>query len=146
MYSQIINFLIMMLVGILFNPMNVLAYQFNHLYLSLTLIYGGILMASNMIWSHEIIHYLLHGKINFKTFLIGIVLSLFTTFFLLRNQFLVDDKEWLKRMISHHSTAITTSEIVLDRSKNPKVKKVANEIIQTQLKEIALMKQYLKEY
>ena len=32
--------------------------------ISLTLFYGGLLMASNMIWGHEIIHYLSMGHFN----------------------------------------------------------------------------------
>ena len=56
--SQIIMFITMVIVGMLFNPMNVLAYRFNDLYISLTLFYGGLLMASNMIWAHEIVHYI----------------------------------------------------------------------------------------
>ena len=62
----IIEFIIMVLVGIFFNPMNMLAYRFDDLYLSLTLFYGGLLMASNMIWAHELIHYLSVGHINMK--------------------------------------------------------------------------------
>ena len=49
MYKLLINFICMFLIGILFNPMNILAYRFNDIYLSKTLIYGGLLMASNMI-------------------------------------------------------------------------------------------------
>ena len=44
--------------------MNALAYRINDLYLSVTLFYGGILMASNMVWAHEIIHYLSIGHFN----------------------------------------------------------------------------------
>ncbi len=46
---QLIMFVVMVIVGVLFNPMNILAYRFNDLYLSLTLFYGGLLMASNMV-------------------------------------------------------------------------------------------------
>ena len=67
----------MVLVGILFNPMNVLAFRFNDLYLSITLFYGGLLMASNMIWAHEIVHYLSMGHFNFNLFLLGVSLSFF---------------------------------------------------------------------
>ena len=138
--SQIIQFIIMMIVGICFNPMNILAYRFNDLYVSLTLIYGGILMASNMIWSHEIIHYLTMGHFNVKMFMIGIVLSVLTSVFLLRNQLQVDDNQWLKRMISHHSTALTTSHKIKNRSQNPQVVKLAEDIVNTQEREIKLMK------
>ena len=141
--TQIITFIIMVIVGILFNPMNVLAYRIKDLYLSLTLFYGGLLMASNMIWAHEIIHYFSMGHFNVNIFLIGIVLSISITIYLLRNQLFVDDKEWLKRMISHHSTALTTSHIIYKRTQNIKIKKLAKEIIDTQEREIQLMKSML---
>ena len=62
--TQIIMFIVMIIIGMLFNPMNILAYRLNDLYISLTLFYGGILMASNMIWAHEIVHYLSMGNFN----------------------------------------------------------------------------------
>ena len=136
----LIQFVIMVLVGVLFNPMNALAFRYNDLYLSTTLFYGGILMACNMIWAHEIIHYLSMGHINTQVFLVGVILSILTVIFLLRKQFMVDDEQWLKRMISHHSTAITTSKNIADKSKNPQVIKLATDIVDAQEKEITLMK------
>ena len=137
--NHIIQFIIMVIVGILFNPMNMLAYRFNDLYLSLTLFYGGLLMASNMIWSHEVVHYFSMGHFNSKIFIIGIILSVISVL-LLRSQILVNDKEWLKRMISHHSTALTTSNKINKNTKNEKIKKLSNDIIKVQEKEIKLMK------
>ena len=142
-YYQIIMFIVMTIIGILFNPMNILAYNLNDLYFSYTLFYGGLLMASNMIWAHEIIHYFTMGHFNFYVFIFGIILSILISYFLLRKQFLVNDKEWLKRMISHHSTALTTSNKIYDRTNNPQIKKLANEIILTQEKEILQMKSML---
>ena len=117
MKNYMIQFIIMAIVGILFNPMNMLAYRFNDLYLSLTLFYGGLLMASNMIWSHELVHYFSMGHFDSKMFVIGVILSIFCVL-LLRSQFLVNDKEWLKRMISHHSTALTTSHKINENTEN----------------------------
>jgi hypothetical protein len=132
----------MIIVGILFNPMNMLAYRFNDLYLSLTLFYGGLLMASNMVWSHELVHYFSMGHFNIKIFTIGIILSGICVL-LLRKQFLVSDKEWLKRMISHHSTALTTSHKINKNTKHKKIKELSNDIIKVQEKEITLMKSLL---
>ena len=144
MYNrQIIMFLVMVIVGILFNPMNILAFRFSDLYISQTLFYGGLLMASNMMWAHEIVHYISMGHFNMFVFLIGIILSLIVSIFLLREQFLVNDEQWLKRMISHHSTALTTSHKIYNRSNNLKLKKLAKEIIDTQEKEIQIMKSML---
>ena len=137
---QTIQFLVMILVGMLFNPMNLLAYRLDDLYISLTLFYGGIAMASNMIWAHEIIHYFVQGKFNIYLFLFGISLTIIITIYLLRNQFLVNDKQYLRRMISHHSTALTTSHHIYSRTNNPRIKQLAGDIIKTQEREISLMK------
>ena len=141
--NQMIMFIIMVIIGILFNPMNILAYRFSDLYISLTLFYGGLLMASNMVWAHEIVHVLSMGHFNVLVFLIGIVLSISVSILLLRTQLLVDDKQWLKRMISHHSTALTTSHIMYNKTDDPRIKNLTKEIIDTQEKEIQLMKSML---
>ena len=139
---QSIMFIIMVFVGISFNAMNMLVFRFDDLYLSLTLFYGGLIMASNMIWAHEIIHFIYHGKMNKIIFSIGIILTILTTF-IIRSQVFVDDNQWLRRMISHHSTALTTSHKIKNKTQNPKLKQLAEDIINTQEKEISQMKQLL---
>jgi hypothetical protein len=141
---HLIQFIIMIIVGILFNPMNLLAYRIKDIYLSLTLVYGGIAMASNMLWSHEIISYLVHNRFNFYVFIFGVILTVLITILLLRKQFLVNDEQYLKRMISHHSTALTTSHFIYKKTKNPEVKKLAYNIIKTQEKEIKIMKSLIR--
>ena len=139
---QSIMFVIMIFVGISFNAMNMLVFRFDDLYLSLTLFYGGLIMASNMIWAHEIIHFIYHGKMNKIIFAIGIILTIITTF-IIRLQIFVDDNQWLRRMISHHSTALTTSHKIKNKTQNPELKQLAEDIINTQEKEISQMKQLL---
>jgi uncharacterized protein (DUF305 family) len=46
-------------------------------------------------------------------------------------------------MISHHSTALTTSNIIHSKTRDSKIKKLAKEIIDTQEREITLMKSML---
>ena len=144
---QIIMFIVMVIIGMLFNPMNILAYRFSDLYISQTLFYGGLLMASNMIWAHEIVHYLSMGHFNMLVFSVGIILSIGVSILLLRQQLLVDDKQWLRRMIPHHSTALTTTTKLLEKNDNfkdnPNLYRLAKEIIDTQEKEIQLMKSML---
>lgn len=55
--ESIVIFCIMWVVGVVLNPMNLMAYSWSHLRLSKTLIYIGFLMASNMMWVHSLIHY-----------------------------------------------------------------------------------------
>jgi hypothetical protein len=141
--GQLIMFIVMLIIGMLFNPMNILAYRFTDLYISHTLFYGGLLMASNMVWAHEIVHYLSMGHFNILFFSLGIGLSMSVSILLLRQQLFVDDKQWLRRMIPHHSTALTTSHNIYNRTNNRKIKDFAKKIIDTQEKEIQLMKSML---
>ena len=140
---QIVMFIVMVIIGMLFNAMNILTYRFSDLYISKTLFYGGLLMASNMMWAHEIAHYLSMGHFNILVFYFGIILSAGISILLLRQQLFVDDKQWLRRMIPHHSTALTTSHKIYNKTNNPKIKELAKEIINTQEKEIQLMKSML---
>jgi len=144
---QIIMFIIMVIIGMLFNPMNILAYRFSDLYISQTLFYGGLLMASNMMWAHEIVHYLSMGHFNILVFSVGIILSISVSILLLRQQLLVDDKQWLKRMIPHHSTALTTTTKLLENNDNfkdnPKLYRLAKDIVYNQKREIIFMKSML---
>jgi len=55
------------------------------------------------------------------------------------------DKDFLAAMIPHHQGAIDMAEVVLQHGKNPKIRQLAQEIITMQKKEIAEMRQLLKE-
>lgn len=62
--------------------------------------------------------------------------------FMVRTQTGVSDISWMKAMIPHHSIAILTStEADL---KDPEVKKLADEIIETEKKEIKKMNQMIE--
>jgi hypothetical protein len=145
--SYVIQFIVMVIIGMLFNPMNALVNNVNDLYFSLTLFYGGLLMASNMIWSHEIIHFITMGHFNKYVFGIGILLSILSVI-LLRTQLYVGGDQWLKRMIGHHSTALTTTKKLLENNNNfnnnSKLYRLAKSIILNQKLEIFYMKTMLK--
>ena len=55
------------------------------------------------------------------------------------------DKDFLAAMIPHHQGAVEMAEVVLQHGKNSKIRQLAQEIITMQKKEIAEMKQLLKE-
>ena len=132
-----------MIIGIFFNGMNILAYRFDHLYFSSkTLIYSALFMASNMCILETLMFYGHSGKLNIKLLVLFIIFSTILAL-MLKNQFLVSDNDWLKRMISHHSTALTTSHKIKKRTKNDKIKKLASEIIEAQEREIKLMESLL---
>lgn len=145
MNEQIILFIVMFFVGLLLNPMNILAYRLSDLYLSITLIYSALFMASNMLWSHQIVHYLSMGHFHSRIFILGISLSLLFII-LLRTQLFVNDENWLKRMISHHSTALTTTKQLLSKKRdNDNIFRLAKDIITTQEIEILTMKNFLSQ-
>jgi len=147
--DQLIMFIVMVIIGMLFNPMSMLAYRLDHLYNSTTLFYGGIMMASNMVWGHQIVHYLQMGHFDFNIFIIGVIMSFLTAKFLLRGQLFVTTKQWLKRMIPHHSTALTTTNKLIKNEavkKDAKLYRLAKDIIYNQEREILLMKTYLNNY
>ncbi len=80
------------------------------------------MLNGSKVWVHEIVHYLSMGHFNMLVFSVGIILSIGVSILLLRQQLLVDDKQWLRRMISHHSTALTTSHKIYNKTSNPKLK------------------------
>ena len=59
------------------------------------------------------------------------------SFWLVRSQRTVDDVAWMKAMIPHHSIAILTSERA--QIADPRVRQLADEIIEAQRREIAEM-------
>ena len=61
--------------------------------------------------------------------------------YLYRNQVYILDKDYLKEMIEHHSMAVLTSEEILQKTESERVKRLAENIIITQEKEIEYMRQ-----
>jgi len=70
------------------------------------------------------------------------ILSIFI--YLYRNQIYIEDKDYLTEMIEHHSMAILTSEEILQKTQSERVKKLAENILTTQEKEIEYMRQLIK--
>jgi hypothetical protein len=142
-YQQGILFIVMFFSALFLNPMNILAYQIDHLYPSLTLIYASLYMASTMICTHQIVHYFQMGHFNITVFGIGLFMMLFFIW-VLRNQYGITSQQWLRRMIPHHSTALTTTKKLLENEKmDDKTFRLAKNIVMTQQQEIYLMKSIL---
>lgn len=55
------------------------------------------------------------------------------------------DVDFVRGMIPHHVAAVEMAKIVLQHGKDPELKKLANEIIAAQDKEIAFMREWLKK-
>lgn len=75
-------------------------------------------------------------KVNVAIFA-GAAVVFAVSLFLVRSQATVEDEAWMKAMIPHHSIAILTSERA--NISDPRVRELANGIIETQRREIAEM-------
>ena len=116
--------------------------EIKHYHTSVSRIYMALLMVASM----AVVMMAMMGNMypNKKTNM-GIMLSgvvLFTVvLFALRTQTPIGDVQYMKAMIPHHSSAILTSERA--NIKDPEVKKLANDIILAQRKEISEMEAML---
>ena len=111
----------------------------DHLFFSETRIYMTLLMVSAM--AVVMLGYMLgmyrNTTLNMAVFA-GAVIVFATALYLVRSQVTVSDTDYMEAMIPHHSIAILTSERA--QISDPRVRKLADEIIEAQRREIAEMK------
>lgn len=119
-------------------------YSIDHVWFSLTRFYMTCLGISTMA---VIMWFFMRKMYNDKKKNIAILAGSFILFVsvlgLVRNQApIIGDVLWMKAMIPHHSIAILTSERA--DIQDPEVKKLAEDIIKAQRKEIEEMKAMIK--
>ena len=112
--------------------------RINHYHTSFTRIYMSLLMVAPM----AVVMMGMMGKMypnkKVNTFIIVSAIVVFIiTFFGLRTQTPIGDVQYMKAMIPHHSSAIMVSQKA--NIKDPEVKKLSLQIIQSQQREIAEM-------
>lgn len=139
------KFTLMLLISfiVMYTVMFLNVEQTDHVYLSTNRFYMALLMVAPM----AVVMLALMGKMYPNQKLnIGIITGSTLTFIivlvLLRQQAFIGDKAYLKAMIPHHSSAILNSKQA--NIKDPEVKKLAEQIIQSQEEEIAEMKGILE--
>ena len=139
------GFLLMLVVSfiIMYTIMFLNVDSIQHVYLSLTRLYMSLLMVSSM----ALFMLLFMGSMyTDKRMNILIIFSSIAVFVLsltfLRTQTFVSDEQYMHAMIPHHSSAILTSKHA--NLQDPEVKKLAEDIIKAQEREIAQMKQILE--
>lgn len=113
--------------------------KLSHVYLSLTRFYMTVLMVAPMALVMLFLMGNMYPNKKLNTLIsISSIVVFFAALLALRSQTPVNDVQYMKAMIPHHSSAILTSEHA--NIKNPEVKKLADGIIESQKKEIAEMK------
>ncbi len=130
--------------AVMFLLMYLNTYALDHVYWSETRFYMAIVMGATM--AILMLSFMLgmysSSRLNMAIFAISIGM-LIGSLYLVRSQTTVQDVSWMKAMIPHHSIAILTSERA--EISDPRVRKLADQIIETQKKEIAEMKQLIAE-
>ena len=123
---------------IMFGLMYLNTYSLDHVWFSETRAYMALIMGAAMA---IVMLVFMMGMYRQKTANMLIVVSSVVVFavslLLVRSQQTIDDVAWMKAMIPHHSIAILTSERA--RIQDPRVRELADGIIETQRREIAEM-------
>lgn len=124
---------------IMFGLMYLNTYEADHVFFSETRAYMALLMGATMavIMLSFMLHMLKNKRANIGI-LVGGAAVFALSLWLVRSQATVDDVSYMKAMIPHHSIAIMTSKRA--GIKDPRVRKLADGIIEAQIREIAEMK------
>ena len=140
------KFMVMLLISffIMYIVMFLNIDKLSHYHTSTTRVYMAILMVAPM----AVYMMLMMGKMYpNKNINIGIIIVAIVVFIVtllgLRTQTPISDVQYMKAMIPHHSSAILVSKNA--NLKDPEVRKLAEQIIQSQEKEIAEMNALIKK-
>ncbi|GAA4310307.1 DUF305 domain-containing protein [Nibribacter koreensis] len=118
-------------------------FEIDHVYFSLTRFYMACLGISAMaVIMFLFMNNMYKDRKKNLVILSGSLVLFMSALILARTQTPVDDVTYMRAMIPHHSIAILTSKRA--DLKDPKVKKMAEEIIKAQEKEIAEMKSHIR--
>lgn len=130
--------------AVMFLLMYLNTYAGDHLFFSETRLYMAFVMGASMA---VVMLLFMLGMYERKTANIAILAGSVAVFalslWLVRSQQTVDDVSYMRAMIPHHSIAILTSERAHIR--DPRVRKLADGIIQAQVREIGEMKQLIAD-
>ena len=129
--------------SVMFGLMYIHTYVWDHVFYSETRAWMALLMGAVMavIMLGFMLNMYKNRVVNTAIF-VGAGLIFALTTWLIRSQVTVSGTDYMQAMIPHHSIAILTSERA--RIEDPRVRKLADEIIQAQRKEIAEMKYLIR--
>jgi peptidoglycan/LPS O-acetylase OafA/YrhL len=119
-------------------------YALEHVFFSETRFYMAFVMGAAMavIMLLFMLNMYKNRNVN-AAILVGSLIVFAGALWLVRSQATVEDVSWMKAMIPHHSIAILTSERA--NITDPRVRKLADEIIEAQRREIDEMKALIKD-
>lgn len=119
-------------------------YELDHAYFSQTRMWMALMMGMAMIVIMLGFMWGMYKSFATKVMvMIAAVIGFGLFLFLARSQETVGDEAWMKAMIPHHSIAVLTSRRA--EISDPRVRKLADAIIEAQVKEIAEMELLLED-
>lgn len=129
---------------VMFGLMYLNTYALDHVFFSQTRFWMALMMGAAM--AIVMLAFMLamypNRKLNLVIFAGGVVVFALSLW-LVRSQETVSDISYMKAMIPHHSIAIMTSERAHIR--DPRVRKLADGIIEAQVREIGEMKELISD-
>ena len=127
---------------VMFGLMYLNTYALDHVVYSQTRTWMAVVMGADDGGHHARLHVAMYKNRRANiAILVGSVVVFAGALWLVRSQETVDDVSYMKAMIPHHSIAIMTSERA--HIKDREVRKLADEIIEAQVREIAEMKRLI---
>ena len=128
----------------MFGLMYLNTYQLDHVFFSETRTYMSLIMGATMAVIMLTFMLSMHPNrgINAGIYL-GSALVFVLALWLVRSQATVEDVSYMRAMIPHHSIAILTSERA--NISDPRVRELADQIIQSQREEITEMKNLIRD-
>lgn len=138
-FAMIATSTVVMFVLMYFNT-----YAFDHVHFSQTRFWMAFVMGAAMaiVMLSFMLNMYKDKRLNIGIFA-GSALLFVAALWLVRSQQTVDDAAYMRAMIPHHSIAILTSERA--QISDPRVRQLADEIIEAQRREIAEMKELIAD-
>ena len=137
-FMMISSFIIQLIVMSIF-----MTDSYKNITFSIGKFYMAVIMAVLMGLT-EVLMFDTHMKTVSGIYYLSLFFVLVMFAYLYRNQVYIEDKDYLNEMIEHHSMALLTSEEILQKTHSERVKKLAENIIVTQEKEIEYMRKLIK--
>ncbi len=129
---------------VMFILMYLNTYALDHVFFSETRLYMAFVMGASMAMVMLLFMLTMYESKSANTAILVGSLALFAgSLWLVRSQTTVDDLSYLRAMIPHHSIAILTSRRAHIR--DPRVRELADGIIEAQVREIGEMKRLILE-
>ncbi len=129
---------------IMYGLMYLNTYEWDHVFFSQTRLFMTLIMGAVM--AIVMLLFMRNMYTNKRTntgIIVGSLILFVLSFWLVRSQTTVADVSYMRAMIPHHSIAILTSERA--NIKDPRVREIADQIIEAQVREIAEMKELLAD-